>query len=65
VSKTKSRTVKVPAPARLIGAFVQPPVDARDLFHPATARAVFEREQVVVRPVEVEGYVRYLLVEPR
>jgi hypothetical protein len=50
---------------RLARALVQPPVDARDLFHPAAARAVFEREQLVVRPVEVKGDVRYLLVEPR
>jgi hypothetical protein len=44
--------------------FVESPVDAGDLFDPASARVVFERKDVVVRPVEMKGYVRYLLIEP-
>jgi len=49
---------------RLSRPFVESPVDSRDLFDPASARVVFEREYVVVRPVEMKGYVRYLLIEP-
>jgi hypothetical protein len=44
--------------------FVQAAVDARDLFDPPPARRVFERQDVVVRPVEVKSYIRYLLIEP-
>jgi len=44
--------------------FVESPVDSRDLFDPAPTRLVFERKDVVVRPVEMKGYVRYLLIEP-
>jgi len=51
-------------PVRLSRPFVQSPVDSGDLFDPASARLVFERKDVVVRPVEMKGYVRYLLIEP-
>jgi hypothetical protein len=51
-------------PVRLSRPFVQSPVDPGDLFDPAPARVVFERQDVVVRPVEMKGYVRYLLIEP-
>jgi hypothetical protein len=49
---------------RLRRRFVESPVDTRDLFDPAAARVMFEREYVVVRPVEMKSYVRYLLIEP-
>jgi hypothetical protein len=44
--------------------FVESPVDLGDLCDPALTLAVFERENLVVRPVKVIGNVRYLLIEP-
>jgi hypothetical protein len=58
---------QAPAPSELARRprpFAQPPVDARDLFDPPPARRVFERQDVVVRPVEMKSYIRYLLIEP-
>jgi len=51
-------------PSRLRGLLVKSPVELGDLVHPALSLAVFEREYLVARPVEVKGYVRYLLIEP-
>jgi len=44
--------------------FIESPIDLGDLSDPALALAVFEREDLVVRPVKVIGNVRYLLIEP-
>jgi hypothetical protein len=49
---------------RLSRPIAQTPVDACDLFDPPPARVVFEREDVVVRPVEMKSDIRYLLIEP-
>jgi len=39
-------------------------VDLGDFAHPAPPLAVLQREDLVVRPVEMKSYVRYLLMEP-
>lgn len=43
---------------------VHPPVDARDLFHPSTSLPVLHSHDRVIRPVEMVGYVGYLLGQP-
>lgn len=43
---------------------VQTLVDLRDLRDPLLALCVLERENLFVRPVEMERDVRYLLVQP-
>jgi hypothetical protein len=42
---------------------VHPPIDGRDLFHPAAAVGVLERHDLVMRPVKVIGEKGYLLVQ--
>jgi hypothetical protein len=49
---------------RLSRPLIQSPVDPGDLLDPTAARVVFERQDVVVRPVEMKSDVRYLLIEP-
>jgi hypothetical protein len=39
-------------------------VDPGDFGDPALALAVFEREDLLMRPVKVISNVRYLLIEP-
>jgi hypothetical protein len=43
---------------------VEPAVDAGDLFHPTLPVAVLQRQDLLVRPVEMKRDVRYLLVQP-
>jgi hypothetical protein len=50
--------------SRLRALLVEALVYLRYLPDPAPPLAVFEREDLVVRPVKVKSYVRYLLLKP-
>jgi hypothetical protein len=45
--------------------FVEAPIDLGDLPYPLLAFLVLEGQDLLMRPVEMIGNVRYLLVEPR
>jgi len=59
-----SPVLKVSRSSALRALLVEPPVYLGDLVDPPLPLAVFEREDLVVRPVEMKSYVRYLLLEP-
>jgi len=44
--------------------FVEALVDFGNLCNPTLTLAVFERQDLLVRPVKVIGDIRYLLIEP-
>jgi hypothetical protein len=48
----------------LLPSLIETLIDPGDLFYPSLAFAVFEREELIVRPVKVIRDVRYLLIEP-
>jgi hypothetical protein len=39
-------------------------VDLGDFSHPALTLPMFESEDLIARPMEVKGYIRYLLIKP-
>ena len=59
----QARTPALPG-SLLFHLIIESLVDLRDLGDPSLALAVFEREELIVRPVKVICNVRYLLIEP-